>query len=94
MKEYQGQRTIDGIKVTVDGEPLAEYFDVHTYDDKGFEWSYVGTAPRQLALAILVDHFQDPEKAKSKVEAFTEKIIADLDNDWILTSEQIAAVFT
>ncbi|UCH47790.1 MAG: hypothetical protein JSU95_17340 [Betaproteobacteria bacterium] len=91
MKRYSGKRTIDGIFVTVDGAPLNERFDIHVFDEKGFEWSYEGSAPRQLALAILVDHLGDPDVASSKVESFMQSVIANLDNDWELTSSDIDA---
>lgn len=89
MKQYNGQRTIDGLVVTVNGEPLDPRFDLATYDEKGFEWSYEGTAPRQLALAILADHFPDPSQALDLVEDFMINVIAGLDNDWALTSSEI-----
>lgn len=94
MKHYCGKRTIDGILVTVDGNSLDEQFDVQVYDEKGFEWSYVGSAPSQLALALLVDHLQDADKAKVRVEAFANEVIANLDNDWDLTSEDIEQALT
>lgn len=89
MKQYSGKRTIDGIIVTVDDAPLDERFDIHIFDDKGFEWSYEGSAPCQLALAILADHFDNADKAVKAVEAFTAKVIANLDNDWTISSEDI-----
>lgn len=89
MKTYRGDRTIDGLNVTVDGAPLDERFDIEVYDDKGFEWSYEGTAPRQLALAILADHFQDPARARGSSEVFMKSVVANLDNDWVLTSDEI-----
>ncbi len=89
MKQYCGRRTIDGIPVSVDGRPLDDCSSVHIYDDKGFEWSYIGSAPSQLALALLMDHLNDAEKAKALVESFVENVIANLDNDWELTSEDI-----
>ncbi len=91
MKQYNGTRTIDGIKVTVDGKPLDERFDIEVFDDKGFEWSYEGTAPRQLALAILADHFNDADQARNAVETFMSTVIANLDNDWTLSSNDIDA---
>jgi len=94
MKSYSGERTIDGLVVTVDGSPLDERFDVHVYDDKGFEWSYEGDAPRQLALAILVDHLGDPGEAKRHVEGFMKKVVANLDNEWVLTTDEIAKAFS
>ena len=89
MKEYTGKRTIDGIVVTVDGAPLDKRFDIKVYDEKGFEWSYEGSAPRQLALAILADHLGDAERASAGVEQFMTSVIANLDNDWTLSGSDI-----
>lgn len=89
MKQYIGKRTIDGIVVTVDGAPLDKRFDIKVFDEKGFEWSYEGSAPRQLAFAILMDHFGDVDKAFGKVEPFMKTVIANLDNDWTLTSSDV-----
>jgi hypothetical protein len=52
MKIYQGKRTIDGLVVTVDGQPLAEHYEVKRFTKFGFEWTYEGDSPQQLALAI------------------------------------------
>ena len=91
MKEYCGKRTIDGIVVTVNGAPLDERFDIQVFDDKGFEWSYEGTAPRQLALAVMADHLDDANLARDNVESFMTSVVANLDNDWTLTSQDIDA---
>ena len=56
MKRYLGERTIDGIKVTVDGAALEPRRDLKALSDSGFEWTYEGDEPSQLALAILADH--------------------------------------
>ncbi len=88
-KTYRGERTIDGLMVTVNGARLDEQFSVQVFDEKGFEWSYVGTAPRQLALALLVDHGLDAAQALASVDRFVAQVIANLDNDWQLTSEEI-----
>ena len=89
MKQYSGTRTIDGIVVTVDGAPLDERFDIQVFDEKGFEWSYEGSAPLQLALALLANHLDDGGLARDKVESFMTSVIANLDNDWTLTSQDI-----
>ena len=94
MKQYSGKRTIDGIVVTVDGTPLDERFDIRVFDEKGFEWSYVGSAPRQLALALLADHFGDADRACAMVEPFTKSVIANLDNDWELNGNEIDQTLT
>ena len=56
MKKYEGKRTIDGLVVTVDGRELDERYDIKRFTSYGFEWTYEGESPQQLALAILVDH--------------------------------------
>jgi len=91
MKTYSGKRTIDGIVVTVDGAPLDERFDIQVFDEKGFEWSYEGSAPRQLALAVLADHLGDANLARDKAESFMTSIVANLDNDWTLSGQDIDA---
>ena len=91
MKTYNGARTIDGIQVTVNGQPLDERVDIHQFTDGGFEWTYEGDAPRQLALALLADHLGDNEHALALCSRFTRQVIADLDNEWVLSSADIEA---
>jgi hypothetical protein len=89
MKHYVGDRTIDGVKVTVDGAPLDTCVGVIEFSKNGFEWSYEGPEPRQLALALLVDHLGDNEKAKANAEAFMRGVVANFDNEWEMTSADL-----
>ena len=89
MKMYSGARTIDGIQVTVDGQPLDERVDIHQFTDGGFEWSYEGDAPQQLALALLANHLDDNKQALALCSQFTRQVIANLDNEWTLSSADI-----
>jgi Family of unknown function (DUF6166) len=89
VKTYQGTRDIDGLKVTVDGRPLNEHYEIKQYTKWGFEWTYEGASPQQLALAILYDHLGDKDRAIGLSEPFMKRVIADLDNDWTLTEEEI-----
>lgn len=89
MKTYRGTREIDGLKVTVNGRPLGEHHEVKQFTKWGFEWTYEGASPQQLALAILYDHLNDKGRAIRLSEPFMKKVIADLDNDWTLTEEEI-----
>jgi hypothetical protein len=89
MKRYVGDRTIDGVKVTVDGAALDPCVDVVEFSKNGFEWSYEGPEPRQLALALLVDHLDDRVKAKAAVELFMRAVVANFDNEWEMTSADI-----
>ena len=91
MKTYEGQRTIDGLKVTVDGHKLDEHYEVKRFTKYGFEWTYEGESPQQLALAILVEHLGDPQRALRLSEPFMKKIVANLDNDWTLSGAEVDA---
>jgi hypothetical protein len=91
MKTYQGKRTIDGLVVTVDGQPLAEHYEVKRFTTFGFEWTYEGNSPRQLALAILVDYLGDNDRAIALSEPFMKQIVANLDNDWQLSGAEVDA---
>jgi hypothetical protein len=90
MKRYVGDRTIDGVKVTVDGKPLDPATSVAEYSKNGFEWSYEGPEPRQLALALLVDHLGDKDAAKAAAGPFMEAVVANFDNEWEMTSDDVA----
>jgi len=93
-KSYEGRRTIDGLVVTVDGQRLDEHYAVRQFTKYGFEWTYEGASPQQLALAILVEHLGDNARALALSEPFMQQVIANLDNDWTLTSEEIDAALT
>jgi hypothetical protein len=88
-KVYAGDRTIDGIVVTVDGQPLAEATDTKCYSRNGFEWSYEGPEPSQLAYAMLVDHLGDPAEAAGLEPRFMRSVVANFQNEWEMTSADI-----
>jgi hypothetical protein len=89
MKTYQGTRSIDGLVVTVDGLPLPEHYEVQRFTHWGFEWTYEGASPRQLALAILYDHLGDAARAIRLSEPFMSRVVAELDNDWSLSGDEV-----
>jgi hypothetical protein len=89
MKHYVGDRTIDGVKVTVDGLPLNPRTDLMEFTRNGFEWSYEGPEPRQLAFAVLVDHFGNAESAKKSADSFMRSVVANFGNEWEMTSADI-----
>ncbi len=91
MKTYEGKRTIDGLVVIVDGKPLNEHYEVKRFAKYGFEWTYEGESPQQLALAILVDYLGDSARAVRLSEAFMKEVVANLDNDWTLRGDEIDA---
>ncbi len=90
-KIYKGDRTIDGLSVTVDGMPLPERTDIKAISDNGFEWSYEGAAPAQLALGVLADYTQDPQLALKLYEPFMKHIVANFDNEWEMSGDDVEA---
>ena len=89
MKTYVGGRSLAGAEVTVDGEPLAPRFDLKRLSPAGFEWTYEGNGPAQLALALLADHLGDDARALALYQRFMRAVVAELDNSWELTSAEI-----
>lgn len=91
-KTYAGDRTIDGIVVTVDGEPLDTHAHSKAFTRNGFEWSYEGPEPSQLAYAMLVDHLGDTARAAEFEPMFMRAVVANFQNDWEMTSADIDRV--
>ncbi|KWV51521.1 hypothetical protein AS156_12900 [Bradyrhizobium macuxiense] len=89
MANYTGDRTIDGIAVLVDGQPLSPHYDQLRLTDHGFEWSYEGPEPAQLAFALLYDHLKDASAAKALHETFMRRVVANFDNEWELSSADL-----
>ena len=91
VRRYRGDRTQEGAEVWVDGKPLPNRTDLKRLSrDWLFEWSYEGAEPSQLALAILADHLKDDTTALSLHQVFMERVVAYFDNDWEMTSADIA----
>ena len=88
---YRGDRTIDGAEVTVDGKALDPQLALKTFTDHGFDWSYEGASPRQLALAILAEHLGDGGQALALTEPFMLRVVANFDNEWEMASADIDA---
>src|SRR5436853_1707219 len=95
MKTYRGGRSLDGAVVTVaEGEqirPLDPRFDLKRLSGTGFEWTYEGAGPAQLALALLADHLGDDAEALRLYGRFMRQLVAELDNSWELTAADIDA---
>jgi hypothetical protein len=91
MKTYVGGRSLAGAEVTVDGMALDPRFDLKRLSPTGFEWTYEGHGPAQLALALLADHLGDDTRALQLYEPFMRTVVAELDNSWELTSAEIDA---
>lgn len=91
MKIFTGDRTIDGISVLVDGRPLSPRYDLLRLTEHGFEWSYEGPEPSQLAFALLFEHLGDAAAAEALHRPFMEQVVANFDNAWEMTGADIDA---
>jgi hypothetical protein len=91
VKTYVGGRGLAGAEVTVDGRALDPRFDLKRLSPAGFEWTYEGAGPAQLALALLADHLGDDARALALYQPFMRAVVADLDNSWELNSTDIDA---
>jgi hypothetical protein len=80
---------MDGIEVLVDGRRLDERYDLKRFTNGGFEWTYEGAAPQQLALALLADHLGDDQVALKLCRPLMRAVVANLENDWQLTGQDI-----
>ena len=95
MKTYNGIRTPEGAKVTVSTQNLTSPLRPQAsqrlvnHSPDGFEWGYGGSGPSQLALAILLDHTGDKEKALSVYMDFKREVVACMPRNWSLTAAEI-----
>ncbi|HEX9647424.1 MAG TPA: DUF6166 domain-containing protein [Alphaproteobacteria bacterium] len=90
MKVYSGRRIAGTCEVTVDGVPLDPRLDLRVFSAAGFEWGYDGAGPRQLALAIVADHFADVQVALGQHDRFRLNfVVAMRDDSWSLTSREV-----
>lgn len=95
-KHFRGDRTIDGLAVTVDGRPLPTHDDKKAFSRNGFEWGYEGIEPQQLAFAILAEHFGAEgaglERAIGESRRFMQLAVANFGNEWEMSGADIDAL--
>lgn len=96
MKTYIGIAGRDVYQVIVEQPGVQPYvlpmcLDIANHSPTGFCWGYLGSGPAQLALAILVDHTGDVEKAKRWYQYFKDQIIArfSMKADWLMTEDHV-----
>jgi len=94
VKIYKGIREGYVAEVTVDDRPLNPRLDLWNHSPTGFEWSYGGSGPAQLALALLADHLGNDQIAINAHQDFKRAVIANLPRrGWTLTTRQIQQAF-
>lgn len=68
--------------------------EVVNHSPTGFEWGYSGSGPAQLALALLLDYYDDEQVARLYYMQFKAEVVSTLgcdgtDGRWQLTGEAI-----
>lgn len=64
--------------------------DIADHSPTGFEWSYAGSGPAQLALALLADALGDEDKALTLHQAYKQDVITRLPQlEWQLTEQDV-----
>ena len=102
MKVYEGVRDPEEPNaagecvVFVNGQtlPPGPSLKVRNHSPTGFSWGYGGSGPAQLALAIMLDHFDgNASRAQSYYQDFKWKHVARWPQDagWKITQAEIAA---
>ena len=91
---YRGRRdptapVDEEVEIVVDGESLDCRYDLLSASPSGFEWSYGGSGPAQLAIAILA-HAYDDEFACEHYQQFKLEIVSELPEEgWTLTKQDL-----
>jgi len=89
---YSGSRHPEGTRVSVreEGKPR---LDLKVSRAEAFDWGYIGTAPRQLALAIL-SHAIPDRIAMKYYEDFCRDFVSQwADDGFVVTREEILEWF-
>lgn len=90
--EGKPQRDTDGGFIVVkDGQVLSPKASqkLINHSPNGFNWSYGGSGPAQLALALLLDVTGDKEVAQRWYQDFKWQVVAGLDRHWRITGDEI-----
>lgn len=94
MNQYTGIRAVDRTAMVFqNGVPLLpdRSLRVENKSPSGFEWGYCGSGPAQLALALLLEEF-DQGTALRYFQRFKREIVAAFGHQWAIDSISIRAV--
>lgn len=86
-KSYKGRRLGTQCQVWVLDHTGGHVLDQHpslgirVYNPVKFDWGHESPATAQLALALLLEHTKDPNKAEAHHQEFKEKLVMDFHRD-------------
>ena len=76
----------DGVSILLSPAPSQKLYN-HSPD--GFQWSYGGSGPAQLALALLLDATSDPDTAQAFYQDFKWEKVAAWGEEWSILRSDI-----
>lgn len=87
---FKGHKTLLGSRYVTYGEvELDPRLNIFNHSRDGFDWGYMGSAPLQLAFAILCE-IADVDFAKQYKTEFSKDVVSQLKGrDWILESVDV-----
>jgi hypothetical protein len=92
MKTFSGKFDNENwFQTWINGETFSpsRSLKIRNHSPDGFAWSYYGSGPAQLALAILLEE-TDEETAQDLYQDFKSKVIANLDKkEWSFDSSLV-----
>jgi len=92
MKTYSGKFDNESwYQVWLNGEMFSpsRSLKIRNHSPDGYAWSYFGSGPAQLALAILLEE-TDEETAQDLYQEFKSKVIANLEKvEWSFDSSLV-----
>ena len=80
--------------VRIDGEVLEPIESVGIMDNgvRGFNWGYIGAAPEQLALALLLK-YTDTKMAVQLYKQFTTELVQHFPQDDFVLTDDVVTTF-
>lgn len=87
---FKGHKTLLGSRFVTYGEvELDPRLNIFNHSRDGFDWGYMGSAPLQLAFAILCE-IADVDFAKQYKTEFSKEVVSKLKGrDWVLEAVDV-----
>ena len=90
--EQWGAGELAAVPVSLTSD-LPMRLDLRNHSPTGFEWSYGGSGPAQLALGLLADALGDDAQAMQLYQAFKWKVVDGLPMEgWLLSRRDIEQI--
>jgi hypothetical protein len=80
------------VVVTFAGHQILSRLDLRQHSPDGFQWSYAGSGPAQLAVSLLAHYLRDDDLACRLYQGFKATVLAhETRDEWELTCDDLRA---